>query len=61
MASINNMVKRVVGLARGDVTPWEYDFIDSIDGKTKSGADCSCLSEKQVEIVERIFTKHFAA
>lgn len=61
MASINNMVKRITGLAQGDVTTWEYDFIDSIDDQTESGTDCAILSAKQVEIVERIFTKHFAA
>lgn len=60
MPSINNMVKRITGLAQGDVTTWEYYFIDSIDDETESGTDCTSLTAKQVEIVERIFNKHFA-
>lgn len=60
MASINNMVKRVTGLAADDVTPWEYNFIDSIDDKTESGTDCTGLTARQVEIVECLFKKHFA-
>lgn len=60
MASINNMVKRVTGLAPDDVTPWEYDFIDSIDDRTASGADCTSLTARQIEIVECLFNKHFA-
>lgn len=60
MASLNNMVKRISGLALGDVSEWEYNFINSVDAQTESGTDCSRLTAKQVEVIERIYNKHFA-
>lgn len=61
MTSIGAMVKRIEGLAgTSDVTKWENDFIESIVGKTDHGRDTSYLTEKQLEIVQRIHNKHFA-
>lgn len=55
MVSIATMVKQIAGLAgTKDVTQWENDFIASIARRNTS------LTEKQIEIVERIWRKHFA-
>lgn len=60
MKSIGQMLETIDGL-RGtkDVTAWEDEFIGSC--MSKYGArKLSCqLSAKQVEIIERIFNKHF--
>ena len=61
MTTINTQVKRLAGLqGTGDVTAWEDDFIGSILRQTRNGDDTTSLSEKQIEIVERIHDKHFA-
>lgn len=54
------MVKRVAGLAgTKDVSDWEDQFITSIVRQTREGADTSSLTEKQVEVLERLHGKHF--
>lgn len=61
MASITAMVKRLPGLqGTGDLTPWEEQFVKDILAKTQQGDNTTSLTEKQVEVVERIFNKHFA-
>lgn len=61
MTTINTMVKRIAGLAgTKDVTPWEDDFIASVVEKTRNGDDTRPLTEKQIEVIERIHDKHFA-
>jgi hypothetical protein len=61
MTTLNTMVKRVSGLqGTHDVSDWEDEFIASIVEKTRGGDDTSRLSEKQIEVLERIFRKHFA-
>jgi hypothetical protein len=61
MTTHNTMVKRVSGLqGTHDVSDWEDEFIASIVEKTRGGDDTSRLSEKQIEVLERIFRKHFA-
>ena len=55
MVSIAAMVKQITGLVgTKDVTQWENDFIASIARRNTP------LTEKQIEIVERIWRKHFA-
>ncbi len=61
MASLNTMVKRVSGLLDGDVSEWERRFIASVVRQTQDGDDTRSLTEKQIESLERIFDKHFAA
>ena len=59
--SLSTMVKKIAGLAHTqDVSEWESQFIDSIVARTDGGKNTTALSEKQVEIVERIHGKHFA-
>jgi hypothetical protein len=60
MISIGTMVKRIKCLTgTKDVTAWENDFISDIYRKTNQGADTSRLSERQVEIIEKIHSKNF--
>jgi hypothetical protein len=62
MTTINTMVKRISGLAgTSDVTDWEDDFINSIVEQSDDGDDTSSLTEKQINVIERIFKKHFSA
>ena len=61
MASINTMVKRCAGLIdTKDVSEWENSFLVSIQEKTKDGNDTRYLTEKQIDVLEKIFSKHFA-
>ena len=60
MAAINTMVKRVAGLAdTTDVSDWENGFIKSVLEKTKNGDDTRSLTEKQIDVLERLHAKHF--
>lgn len=60
MASLNTMVKRVAGLAdTRDVTPWENQFIKSVLEKTRNGDDTRSLTERQIEVLERLHEKNF--
>lgn len=62
MTSIGTMIKRIAGLhGTNDVTAWEAGFISGIVSKTNNGGATTCLTEKQVEIIERIHGKHFAS
>lgn len=60
--SIGTMIARCHGLAgTKDVSKWESEFIESIWKQSNGGTHTSRLSERQVERVEELFTKHFAA
>ena len=60
MTAINTMVKRVSGLlGTNDLSPWEGDFVASIVNQTKNGDNTTSLTEKQLDLLERIFNKHF--
>lgn len=62
MASINTMVQRVSGLVdTNDLTDWESDFVTSVVEQTNDGKNTTSLTEKQIDVLERIFRKHFAA
>lgn len=60
IVSVNTMVKQIAGLTDDDVTAWERSFIISIVERTRDGVECSGLTERQLEVIERIFLKHFA-
>lgn len=58
--SIGTMVERIAGLlGTKDISAWEDGFISSVRAKSNNGRDTTRLTEKQVETVERIFTKHY--
>lgn len=62
MASLNTQVKHVAGLVgTPDVNPWEETFITSIVRQTENGKDTSSLTEKQVDVLERLYERHFAS
>ena len=61
MRSIGQQLKLIVGLLdTKDVNDWEDDFIRSVWEQSNDGKNTSKLSEKQVNIIERIHNKHFA-
>lgn len=61
MASLNTMVQRVSGLLdTNDLSDWESDFVQSIVIKTHDGRNTTGSTEKQIDVLERIFNKHFA-
>jgi hypothetical protein len=58
--SLGTKVKQIAGLKMGDVTTWEINFIDDVQRLTWNGANTTRLTEKQIEVIERIWSKHFA-
>ena len=61
MASINTMVKKVAGMVdTKDLTAWENKFVKSIVAQTANGDNTSSLTENQVDVLERIYERHFA-
>ncbi len=61
MASLNTMVKAVSGmLDTHDLSDWENGFVRSVVDGTKQGDDTRSLTEKQIEVLTRIYEKHFA-
>lgn len=61
MKTIGAMVKQVEGLIdTDDLTTWENDFVSSICQQVKDNkASTANLSSKQVEIIQRVYSKHF--
>lgn len=60
MASLNTMVKKVAGLAdTTDVSDWENQFIKSVTEQTRNGDNTTPLTEKQIDVLERLHSKHF--
>lgn len=60
MASLNTMVKRVSGMTdTTDLSTWENDFVKSIVEKTGDGNNTTSLTEKQIDVLEKIHNKHF--
>ncbi len=61
MMSVGQMIERLDGMRdTKDLTKWENDFVTSIlEQYLTSGKDTSKLSAKQVEIIDRIYNKHF--
>lgn len=51
--SQNRRIKWIIsGLSWDEITEWEKMFIESIEGQSDSG---KLLSEKQMDIIERIY------
>jgi len=58
--STQTKIEQLQGLVgTDDVTPWETRFIESMKGYLPPG-QVSALSDKQIEVIERIWEKHFA-
>ena len=61
MKSIGQKVKQIGGLVgTKDINDWESRFIKSVVGWSENGECTKVLSAKQVEVIERIYRKHFA-
>lgn len=59
--SLNTRVQRIAALVdTKDITEWENDFILSILERTRDGRDTRTLTENQINVIDRIFHKHFA-
>lgn len=61
MASTNTMLKQCAGLVdTSDVTDWQNGFLKSVLERAENGNRPDLLSEKQLEVLESIYKRHFA-
>lgn len=61
MVSVGTMVKQLSGmLGTDDLTDWEKEFVESVVLRSNDGTLTDRLSSKQAEVIERIWSKHFA-
>lgn len=61
MTALNTMVKKVGGLAdTKELTQWENTFIKNILERTKNGDNTTSLTEKQIDVLERLHGKFFS-
>ena len=59
--SIGEMLREIDKLCGlNTVSRWEESFIEGMMKESDNGADTAKLSEKQVELIDTIFHKHFA-
>lgn len=59
--SVGTMVKQISGLLdTSDLIDWENRFVGDIAQGTQDGQRTETLTEKQIEVIERIWKKHFA-
>jgi len=62
MASINSMVKRLHNLVgTPDLNDWETKFVTNLMNQSQQGENTTSLTEPQIERLEELFDKHFAA
>lgn len=60
IVSIGKMIKSLLEMiGTGELTTYDQSFIRSAADQSNQGTDTSKLSDKQVEIVDTIFRKHF--
>jgi hypothetical protein len=60
IVSTSHMIEQLEGLVgTTDLTPWEADFLSSLIAKKNLGQVTS-LTANQLEVLERIYRKHFA-
>ncbi len=62
MVSIKDMIASLNGLTgTKDVSKWEDEFITSVvEQVERNRGDTSRISGKQLDVIERIYKKHFA-
>lgn len=61
MTSIKTMLRQCIALCdTKDLSLWEDSFLKSVWEKSYDSANTTCLSEKQVAAIEKIWKKHFA-
>lgn len=60
MKSLGAMIKQLGGMVGGnDLSDWEDDFVKSVVEKSDDGTNTVTLTEKQIEKIEGIYSKHF--
>lgn len=60
MKSIAVMLDRIEGLTdTKDLSDWENKFVKNVWLRSVRGTQTTRLEERQVEIIEQIFNKHF--
>ena len=60
MQSTTQMIRRLEGmLGTKDLSDWESGFVESLVAKVDAGKVTS-LTERQLEVLERLHGKHFA-
>lgn len=60
MTTLNTMVKRLHGLlGTPDLNAWEDEFVHNCYVKTLAGEDTRALTERQIDVLERLFNRHF--
>jgi hypothetical protein len=60
MTSTTTMIRRLEGmLGTRDLSDWEQGFVETLAAKLEAG-EVTQLTERQVEILERLHGKHFA-
>ncbi len=61
MKSLRQKIAQLEGLiGTTDVTDWEDGFLRSLIDRTARGEHTAELTEKQLDVIERIYGKHFA-
>lgn len=61
LVSLGTKIEQISGLSgTSDVTDWESGFIVNIYAVSAGGTKTASLSEKQIEIIDRIWERHFA-
>lgn len=61
MVSVGTMVKQLSGmLGTDDLTDWEKKFVQNIDERSENGKHTLLLTDNQTDIIERLWSKHFA-
>ncbi len=61
MISIGTKIQQLAGLCgTADVSVWIEGFINGIVRKTENGRDTTMLTEKQINVIEAEWKRHFA-
>ncbi len=62
LVSLGTKIEQLDGLRdTKDLSEWEQGFVTSIlESYLLAGRDTRILTSKQVDVIERIWTKHFA-
>jgi hypothetical protein len=60
MKSVANMIQQLDGMTgTNDLSRWEQEFVASVFKQSREGKETTRLTSKQIEIIERLYTKHF--
>jgi hypothetical protein len=61
VVSLGNKIKQLGALVgTKDVSEWENDFISSVVGWSDNGQNTRSITEKQINVIDRLYERHFA-